>query len=62
MTTLTIHADCGTAPKRVTLRNLHIAFAQADVEGILPYSTIDIRREIVGEVDLIGMESVCMAL
>lgn len=54
MTKLTIHADCGNAPEKLLLRNLNIAFAQGDVEGILGHFSDDIRWQIVGEADFVA--------
>lgn len=58
MTKVTVHADCGNAPKKLVLRDLNIAFAKADVEGILDHFTDDIRWQMVGEADLRGKEAV----
>ncbi len=52
MTKLTIHADCGNAPKKLLLRDLNIAFARGDVEAILDCLTEDVRWQIIGEADL----------
>ena len=49
MTRMTIHADCGNASKKLLLRNLNIAFAQGDVEGILGHFADDIRWQVIGE-------------
>ncbi|MDE2854071.1 MAG: nuclear transport factor 2 family protein [Chloroflexota bacterium] len=62
MTRITIHADCGGAPKKQLLRDLNIAFAKADVEGILEFFRDDIRWRIMGEADLRGKEAVRAAL
>jgi len=62
MTRITIHADCGRAPKKQLLRDLNIAFAKADVEGILEFFRDDIRWRIMGEADLRGKEAVRAAL
>ncbi|MDE2747740.1 MAG: nuclear transport factor 2 family protein [Chloroflexota bacterium] len=62
MTRITIHADCGGAPKKQLLRDLNIAFAKADVEGILEFFSDDIRWRIMGEADLRGKEAVRAAL
>ena len=58
MTKITIHADCGDAPKKLLLRDLNIAFARGDVEAILDCLTEDVRWQIVGEADLSGVEAV----
>ena len=58
MTKLTIHADCGNAPKKLVLRDLNIAFAHSDVEAIFDHLTDDIRWQIIGEADLHGKEAV----
>ena len=34
MARVTIHANCGDAPKRVLLRDLTVAFANAESDGI----------------------------
>ena len=34
MLRITVHAECGDAPKKQFLRDLNIAFARADVDGI----------------------------
>ncbi len=62
MTKLAIHADCGNSPKKLLLRDLNIAFAQANVQGILDCFTGDIRWQIIGEADLRGNEAVSAAL
>jgi len=62
MTRITIHADCGGAPKTQLLRDLNIAFAKADVEGILEFFRDDIRWRIMGEADLRGKEAVRAAM
>ena len=43
MPKITIHADCGDAPEKALLRDLNIAFANADVESILGFFSDDIR-------------------
>ncbi len=62
MPKITVHADCGNAPEKELLRDLNIAFANADVEGILDVFTDDIRWQIVGEADLRGKAAVRAAL
>ena len=54
MTKITIHADCAEAPQKALLRDLNIAFAQADVERILGFFSDDIRWRIMGGADLRG--------
>ncbi len=62
MPKITIHADCGDAPEKELLRDLNIAFAKADVDGILDFFTDDIRWQIMGEADLRGKAAVREAL
>ena len=62
MLKITINADCGNAPKKLLLRDLNIAFARADVEGVLDKFTDDIRWQIIDEADLRGKASVRAAL
>lgn len=62
MPKITINADCGDAPKKELLRDLNIAFAKADVEGILDFFSDDIRWQIMGEADLRGKAAVREAL
>lgn len=56
MTKITVHPDCGNAPKKQLLRDLNIAFARADVEGILEMFTDDISWRIIGEFEMRGVE------
>ena len=58
MTRMTIHADCGNASKKLLLRDLNIAFAQGDVEGILDHFVDGIRWQVIGDADLRGKEAV----
>ncbi|MCY4021276.1 MAG: nuclear transport factor 2 family protein [Chloroflexi bacterium] len=62
MLKVSVNADCGNAPKKLLLRDLNIAFARADVEGILDKFTEDIRWRIIGEADLRGKAAVREAL
>ena len=62
MTRFTIHPDCGNAPGKLSLRDLNIAFAHADVEGILEHFAEDIHWQIVGQADLQGKDTVRKAL
>ena len=62
MTKITIHADCGDAPKKQLLRDLNIAFAHADVETILACFSDDIHWHIIGEADMRGKAAVREAL
>ena len=62
MTKVTTHADCSDDPRKLLLRDLNIAFAQGDLEGILDHFTDDIRWQIVGEADLRGKRAVRTAL
>lgn len=62
MPKITVNADCGDAPEKALLRDLNIAFAKADVEGILAYFTNDIRWQIMGGIDLHGKEAARAAL
>ena len=58
MTKITVHPDCAGAPEKQLLRDLNIAYARADVEGILECFTDDIRWRIVGEFEMRGKEKV----
>ncbi|MCY4539511.1 MAG: nuclear transport factor 2 family protein [Chloroflexi bacterium] len=62
MLKITINADCGNAPKKLLLRDLNIAFARADVEGILDKFSDDIRWQIIGGADLRGKAAARAAL
>ncbi|MCY3781664.1 MAG: nuclear transport factor 2 family protein [Chloroflexi bacterium] len=62
MTKITIHADYADAPKRQLLRDLNIAFANADVEAILAFFTEDIHWHIIGENEMRGKAAVRQAL
>ena len=62
MTKITIHADCAEAPQKALLRDLNIAFAQADVERILGFFSDDIRWRIMGAADLRGKAAARAAL
>ena len=62
MTKITLPADCGDTPVKALLRDLNIAFARADVEGILDFFTDDIIWDIIGEAELRGKTSVRGAL
>lgn len=58
MTKITIHADCADAPKKQLLRDLNIAYAQADVENVLVKFTDDIHWQIIGEFEMRGKAEV----
>ena len=62
MPKITVNADCGDAPEMALLRDLNIAFARADVEGILAFFSEDIRWQIMGGSDLRGKTAVRDAL
>ena len=62
MINITINADCGNAPKKRLLRDLNIAFAHTDVDGILEYFTDDILWEIIGEAEIRGKDAMREAL
>ena len=55
---ITVHADCDGAPKKQLLRDLNIAFARADVEGILDFFSDDICWRIIGAAEYRGKEAV----
>ena len=48
MPKITVHADCENSPRKALLRDLNIAFAKADIGGILDLFTDDIRWRIMG--------------
>ncbi len=60
--TITVLADCAGSPMKQRLRDLNIAFARADVDGILDCFTDDIRWRIIGDAQLQGKEAVRAAL
>lgn len=62
MSKITVNADCGYAPEKALLSDLNIAFAKADVEGILGYFSDDIRWRIMGAADLHGKAAARKAL
>lgn len=59
---LTVLADCASSPMKQRLRDLNIAFARADIAGILAFFTDGIRWEIVGEREIRGKASAREAL
>ena len=59
---ITVNAGCDNAPKNELLRDLNIAFAHADVEGLLAFFSDDIRWQIIGETDICGKAAVRDAL
>ncbi len=59
---ITVLADCGSSPMKRSLRDLNIAFARADVAGIMDFFTDDICWRIIGETELCGTEAVRAAL
>ncbi len=59
---ITVLADCGSSPMKRSLRDLNIAFARADVVGIMNFFTDDICWRIIGESELRGTEAVRAAL
>lgn len=62
MTKITVHADCNAAPKKQLLRDLNIAFANADVVSTLAFFTEDIHWRIIGDDDMRGKAAVREAL
>lgn len=62
MPRITVHADCENSPIKALLRDLNIAFAKNDIEGILDLFTDDIRWQIVGAEDLRGIAAVRASL
>ncbi|MCY3833645.1 MAG: nuclear transport factor 2 family protein [Chloroflexi bacterium] len=51
---VSIRADCDGAPEKQLLRDLNIAFARADVDGILACFSDDICWRIMGETEIQG--------
>ena len=51
---ITVKADCDGAPAKQLLRDLNIAFARADVDGILDCFAGDIRWRIIGDKEIRG--------
>ena len=43
MPKITVNVDCADAPEKALLRDLNIAFANSEIEGILDYFSDDIR-------------------
>ncbi len=62
MLKITVQADCENAPKKLLLRDLNIAFARADVEGILDKFSDDMRWQIIGADELRGKAAAREAL
>ena len=62
ITKLTIHADCGNAPRKLVLRDLNIAFAHSDLQAILDHFTDNIRWQIIRQTNLRSKETVRTAL
>ncbi len=56
MPDITVRADCSNSPQKALLRDLNIAFARADVDGILALFTEDISWRIVGQLEMRGRE------
>ena len=57
MPKITIHADCGNAPKKLALSDLNVAFAESNVAVILEHFTGDIHWH-VGFTDMRGKGAV----
>lgn len=62
MLKITVQADCDNAPKKLLLRDLNIAFARADVEGILDKFSDDMCWQIIGQAELRGKAAAREAL
>lgn len=62
MTKITVDADCGNSPKKLFLKELNIAFAQADIETIDRSVTDDISWHIVGDKRIEGKQDFMDAL
>jgi ketosteroid isomerase-like protein len=58
MPKITVNADCDDAPKKQLLRDLNIAYAQADVENVLACLTDDIHWQITGAFAMRGKAEV----
>ena len=50
--------DCDNAPKRRLIKDLNIAFANADVPALLPYFHEDIVWEMVNDRTISGIDNV----
>lgn len=62
MTTITVEADCGNAPKKRALRDLNVAFAENDAEFILDSVSDDVEWTVVGDRELRGKDELADAL
>jgi len=49
MAKINIHTDCGNAPRKIFLKNLYIAFANADIDFITQTIPENISWDIVGQ-------------
>ena len=49
MVKINVHADCGNSPKNIFLKDLNIAFAEADVQYIVERVSDDIKWHIIGD-------------
>ena len=58
MPNITVKPDCGNSSEKALMRDLIIAFAKADVDGILAPMSDDIVWHLVGETVIEGKESV----
>lgn len=58
MTKISVQADCGNSPGKQLLRDLNIAYAQADVENVLSKFSDDIHWRIIGEFEMRGKAEV----
>ena len=62
MTKVICSEDCGNAPKKALLKEVHIAFAEHDTAFILENVTDDIRWHIIGDKLIQGKSEVAAAL
>ena len=50
--------DCGNAPRKMVIRDLLVALAERDPAAVVPFLRDNIRWEIVGATELIGLDAV----
>ncbi len=62
MTEIIVNADCGDSPQKQLLKDLNIAYARGDIDGILQIFSDDIRWQIVGQFEMRGKAAVRQTL
>src|SRR5699024_9274251 len=60
--TVTYPKDCGNAPKKLVLRDFHIAVAQNDIDFISEQLTDDSKWELIGQQQIEGKQNMLEAI